>query len=88
MNNYFNILSVAKNYKLSNHLGNVLAVVSDKKFLCYNVQAYASNFKDNTIGGMTCDWSASGSGWPNFSGPYSSVINDNRRLKATATTTF
>jgi len=40
------------------------------------------------LGGWKCDWSASGSGWPNFSGPYSSVINDNGRLKATATTTF
>ena len=88
MNNYFDIIIGAKNYELSNHLGNVLAVVSDKKSLCYNVQAYASNFKDNTIGGWTGGWSASASGWPNFSGPYSSVSNENGRLKTIATVTY
>lgn len=74
----------AKNYELSNHLGNVLVTVSDKKSNTINTEIYNSDFATGT-GTFTAGWSEVGSGWPGFTGPYSVVSNDNGRLKTTAT---
>lgn len=74
----------AKRYELTNHLGNVLVVVTDKKTKCLNIEAYSSDFK-TTTGGFTAGWSADGSG---FTGPYSTVSNSTGRLKTDATVTY
>lgn len=78
----------AKNYELSNHLGNVLVVITDKKYNCINNEVYGADFKIGK-GGFTGGWSEQNSGWSTtFTGPYSSVIKDNGRLKTTATVTY
>jgi RHS repeat-associated protein len=78
----------AKNYELSNHLGNVLVVITDKKYNCINNEVYGADFKIGK-GGFTGGWSEQNSGWSTtFTGPYSTVINDKGRLKTTATVTY
>ena len=78
----------AKNYELSNHLGNVLVVITDKKTWCTNKEVYSSDFKTGT-NGFDGGWSKYTQGGPNWSGidQYngSIVTNDNGRLKTTAT---
>ncbi|MFZ4798967.1 MAG: DUF4329 domain-containing protein [Bacteroidia bacterium] len=86
--NYYSQTRGAKNYELSNHLGNVLVVITDKKTLCTNKEVYSTDFKTGT-NGFDGGWSKYTQGGPNWSGidQYngSIVTNDNGRLKTTAT---
>ncbi len=75
----------AKNYELSNHLGNVLVVITDKKYNCINKEVYSADFKTGT-GGFTAGWSDVNSGWSGINSTNASTVsNNNGRLKTTAT---
>ena len=86
--NYYSQTRGAKNYELSNHLGNVLVVITDKKTWCTNKEVYSTDFKTGT-NGFDGGWSKYTQGGTNWSGidQYngSIVTNDNGRLKTTAT---
>lgn len=75
-----------KQYELSNHLGNVLATVLDRRTMTSDkVLAYATNFT-GTLDGWTAGWSAAGTLY-NVTPP-TTVSLDNNRLQCTATTSM
>ncbi len=65
-----------KHFELSNHLGNVLAVVSDKKL----PQCAVQNKYDQPFTNTTGSWTAAGAGV--------SFVHENNRLKVTNTSTY
>ena len=74
--NYSRILAL-KQYELSNHLGNVLATVLDRRTLTSDkVLAYATNFT-GTLDGWTAGWSAAGTLY-NVTPPTTVSIDNNR----------
>lgn len=80
--NYQHALAT-KQYELTNHLGNVLATVLDRKTMSSDkVLAYQTSFT-GTLDGWTAGWSEAGTLYN--ATPPSTVSLDNNRLKGTAT---
>ncbi len=91
MNNYFDITIGEKQYELSNHLGNVLTVVSDKKIpMCDKDLKSNLTFSGGSLENFTTGWSGQGSGYSGVSGsfPYTTISNVNNSLKTNATAIF
>jgi hypothetical protein len=84
VNYYYTIAK--KQYELSNHLGNVLATVLDRKTPIYGKEVIYNTEFTGTTDGWTGGWSEAGSGYPGVTPPYTTVsLDGGNRLRVDAT---